>query len=113
MNTMSYRGYVARVEYDDEDGLFFGRLAGISDGVNFHGMTVAELREAFRASVDGYIETCERIGKRPQKPYSGQMMLRVGPKVHERAALAAETSGQSLNKWAEDALAAAAERALG
>ena len=35
-NTMSYEGYTARIEYDDEDGIFFGRIAGISDGVGFH-----------------------------------------------------------------------------
>jgi predicted HicB family RNase H-like nuclease len=35
-NTMSYKGYTARIEYDDEDGIFCGRIAGISDGVGFH-----------------------------------------------------------------------------
>ena len=44
MNTMSYKGYTARIEYDDEDGIFFGRISGIDDGVNFHGETVQELR---------------------------------------------------------------------
>ena len=29
-NTMSYKGYSARIEYDDEDGIFTGRIAGHS-----------------------------------------------------------------------------------
>ena len=29
MSTMSYKGYAARVEFDDEDGIFFGRISGI------------------------------------------------------------------------------------
>lgn len=35
-NAMTYQGYSARVEYDDEDGIFTGRIAGIRDGVAFH-----------------------------------------------------------------------------
>lgn len=35
-NTMTYKGYAARIEYDDEDGIFTGRIAGIRDGVGFH-----------------------------------------------------------------------------
>ena len=44
-NTMTYKGYAARIEYDDEDGIFTGRIAGIRDGVGFHADTVEGLRE--------------------------------------------------------------------
>ena len=74
---MSYKGYSARVEYDDEDGIFVGRIAGIRDGVGFHADSVAELREAFHEAVEDYLETCASIGKEPQKAFSGQMMFRV------------------------------------
>ena len=107
-NTMTYRNYAARIEYDDEDGLFFGRIAGIQDGVGFHADSVDGLREAFQEAVDDYLETCAKIGKDPQKPYSGRVMFRVNPEVHRRAALAAELSGKSLNQWAEDVLDRAA-----
>lgn len=108
-NTMTHKGYAARIEYDDDDGLFTGRIAGIRDRVGFHGETVEELREAFREAVEDYIETCAQIGKEPQKAYSGQVMFRVSPEVHRKAALAAELSGKSLNQWAEEVL----ERAAG
>ena len=45
---MTWKGCSARVEYDDEDGIFFGRLAGIRDGVSFHADTVEGLRAAFQ-----------------------------------------------------------------
>ncbi len=112
MNTMSYKGYCARVEFDDEDGVFFGRISGIKDGVHFHGETVEALRTAFHESVDGYIDVCARIGKAPQKPYSGQIMVRVDPQVHARSAQAAELAGMSLAKWAEAKLSAAADHDL-
>lgn len=107
-NAMSYKGYSARVEYDDEDGIFTGRIAGIRDGVGFHADTVEGLREAFREAVEDYLETCTKIGKEPQREFSGQMMFRVAPEVHRRAALAAELAGKSLNQWAEEVLGKAA-----
>lgn len=105
---MSYKGYSARVEYDDEDGIFVGRIAGIRDGVGFHADSVAELREAFHDAVEDYLETCASIGKEPQKAFSGQMMFRVNPDLHRRAAIAAELAGKSLNQWGEEVLNRAA-----
>lgn len=106
-NVMTYKGYSARIEYDDEDGILFGQIAGIRDGVGFHADTVEGLRAAFHEAVDDYLETCAKVGKEPQKPYSGKVMFRVSPELHRKAALAAELAGKSLNQWAEEALARA------
>lgn len=108
MSVMTYKGYSARVEYDDQDEIFFGRIAGITDAVSFHADTVKDLKAAFHEAVDDYIDTCAKVGKKPQKAYSGQLMLRVSPEVHAAAARAAELSGQSLNAWGEEALKQAA-----
>ena len=108
MSTMTYKNYSARVEYDDDDAIFFGKIAGIRDGVGFHGDTVENLRAAFHEAVDDYIETCKKIDKEPQKSYSGQMMLRISSDVHQQAVQAAELAGLSLNQWAEQALKDAA-----
>lgn len=112
MNVMSYRGYMARVDYDAEDELFVGRLAGINDVVGFHADTVEGLKAAFHEAVDDYLATCEQAGKPPERPFSGRVMFRVAPEVHAQAALAAQLSGKSLNQWAEEALKKAAERTL-
>jgi len=101
MSTMNYRGYSARVEYDDSDGIFFGRIAGISDVVGFHADNVADLKAAFHEAVDDYVETCARIGKAPLKPYSGNVMFRIDPATHRAIAVAADLAGESLNQWAE------------
>jgi predicted HicB family RNase H-like nuclease len=113
VNVVSYKGYQARVEFDSEDEVFFGRIAGINDVVSFHGDTVADLKAAFHEMVDDYIETCAKIGKSPEKPYSGNRMLRVDSSVHAKAALAAELAGKSLNQWGEEVLAAAAKAQVG
>lgn len=108
-NAMTYKGFTARIDYDDEDGIFTGRIAGIRDGVGFHADSVAGLRAAFHEAVDDYVETCAKVGKEPQKPFSGKVMFRVDPEVHRRAALAAELAGKSLNQWAEEVLGRASE----
>ena len=104
MNIVTYKGFAARVEFDAEDEILIGRLAGINDLVSFHADGVEELHAAFREAVDDYVETCRKIGKTPEKAFSGNLMLRVSPEIHAKAALAAELSGKSMNQWAEDAL---------
>lgn len=107
MNTMTYKDYAAHVVFSAEDGLFVGHLAGISDIIGFHGESVTELRAAFEDAVDDYLETCEKIGKAPQRPYSGKVMLRISPELHARIALKAKASGKSLNQWAAETLSQA------
>ena len=108
MNKMQYRGYTARIEFDEDDRIFVGHLAGIKDIVGFHGTTVDELESAFHESVDAYLAISEEQGRRPQKPYSGRLMLRVSPEVHSAVATAAGVQGKSINQWASEVLGKAA-----
>jgi predicted HicB family RNase H-like nuclease len=62
MNTMTYKGYTARVEYDERDNIFVGRILGIRNMISFHGETVAELRTEFELSVKDYLADCEQQG---------------------------------------------------
>ena len=111
-NILKYKDYAARVEFDAEDGIFFGRIADIDDGVGFHGETVNELVAAFHEAVEDYLATCAAIGKAPEVPRSGRLMLRVSPEVHGAALKAARLKGQSLNAFGEAALEDAASRVL-
>ena len=104
MNTMTYKGYAARVEYSEEDECFIGHIAGIRDLIGFHGESVAELRSAFEEAVDDYLVTCKTLNREPNRPYSGQFRLRLSPELHARAAMVAETNGKSLNAWVSDAI---------
>lgn len=110
MNVLEHKGYYARIEFDPEDECLVGHLAGIDDIVGFHGRTVAEIISAFHDSVEDYIDTCRKVGKSPERPYSGKVMFRIDPDVHAKAALAAQLKGLSLNQWAEEVLAKAASQ---
>ena len=102
--TMTYKGYAARIEYDDADEVFVGHIAGINDVVGFHADTVEGLRTAFGDAVDDYLAACAELGKAPEKSYSGNLMLRIDPVIHGKAARAAELAGKSLNEWSAEAL---------
>ena len=45
---MEYRGYLGRVEYDDEVEIFHGEVINLRDVITFQGESVQELRAAFQ-----------------------------------------------------------------
>lgn len=108
MNTMTLKGYTARIEFDERDNLFVGRVLGIRDIVSFHGETVADLRAEFGSAINDYLDDCRERGIHPEKPASGKLLLRVPPELHGRALIAAHAAGQSLNQWATEVLRQAA-----
>lgn len=108
MNTMTYRGYAARVEFDERDDIFIGRVLGARDRISFHADSVADLKREFRRSVDDYLAVCEKRGMEPDKSASGKIMLRVPPEIHAASLIAAKAEGLSLNQWAARVLKVAA-----
>ena len=106
-NTIIYKGYTARVEFDPRDNIFVGRVLGVRDIIGFHGTTVARLTADFHAAINHYIAVCKKEGKTPEKHASGKLMLRVPPEVHAAALVAAKARGKSLNQWAAEVLAEA------
>lgn len=108
MNTMTYKSYTARIEFDERDGIFVGRVLGLRTMISFHGETVAQLRSEFEMAVDDFLRDCEAAGVKPEKPASGKLLLRVPPEVHGAALVAAQAAGKSLNQWATEVLQNAA-----
>lgn len=102
-NMLQYKGYTAKITFSDADGCLIGKVMGIDDSVTFEGASVAEIRKEFHGALDDYVSYCEKIGKRPERPYSGKLMVRLTPERHRAVAFAAEASGQSIN----DVIAAA------
>lgn len=97
---MKYKGYSFTTYFDQEDNIFVGRVTGINDGINFHGKSVSELEQAFHESIDDYLDACKKLGQEPNKPYSGNLMLKIPIEIHAAVAFAAQTSGKSIDQWA-------------
>lgn len=112
MNTMHYSGYLARVEFDERDSIFVGRVLGVNSIISFHGESVAELRTEFVAAINDYLADCKERNVAPEKPASGRLMLRINPNVHAAVSIAASASGESINQWSEEVLGRAAREVL-
>ena len=104
---MEYKGYIGKVEIDEDAGLFHGEVINIRDVVTFEGKTVTELRRAFRESVDDYLAFCAERGEDPNKPFSGKFVVRIPPELHRKAYAQARLSEKSLNRWVSDVLESA------
>ena len=110
MNGMSYKGYEAKIEYDEEAELFHGEIVNLRDVITFQGRSVKELKTALAESIEDYLAYCAKRGEEPEKPYSGQFVVRVDPPLHKAVATAARRQGVSLNKWVATTLEKAAAR---
>lgn len=104
MKSLKYKGYIALMEPDIEDGIIVGRVINTRDIIAFDGKTIPEAIESFHSVVDEYLEDCVREEKEPDKPYSGKFNLRIPPQLHGKIAAVAMAEGKSLNQWVADIL---------
>jgi predicted HicB family RNase H-like nuclease len=108
---MEYKGYTGQITTVDENqGLFHGRVDGLIDVITFEGRTPEEIVQAFRDSVDDYLDFCRMEKEPPEKPFSGKFLVRIPADLHKRAALAAKKCGNSLNSWVASAIKAQIEK---
>ena len=110
MNTLKYKGYVGSVAYSEPDRVFFGKIEGIDDLVNYEGESVTELTAAFHEAVDDYLAYCEDHGMKPEKSYTGTFNVRISPMTHREIANLASEEGISINAFVKKALHEAVSR---
>jgi len=110
MTTMTYKSYEAIVEVDEDADIFHGEVINLRDVITFHGRSVDELKRAFAESVDDYLAFCKARGEQPEKPFSGQFVVRADPSLHKAMVGVAKRAGVSLNKWVTAALERAVTR---
>src|ERR1700679_3662251 len=104
MNTIHLNGYEAVVEFDEDAELFHGEVINLRDVITFQGRSVAELKDAFAASVQDDLAFCAARGEVPGNPFTGQFVVRMPPALHRAVSSAAKRAGVSLNKWVTTAL---------
>lgn len=101
---LEYKGYYASVHFSSEDDVFYGKLLGIDDLVNFEGASVRELKRAFHEALDDYLATCKELGKEPDKTYKGTFNVRISTDLHRAAAVFAAIHNVSLNDFVKTAI---------
>ena len=96
---LKYNGYTGFVVYDDEAHIFHGEVVGLRAVITFQGTTVEEIEQAFKDSIDDYLDWCKERGKEPEKAYSGKFNLRMPPDMYVKIAAHAAQEGLSINAY--------------
>lgn len=107
---MEYKGYIGKVELDDEAEIFHGEIINTRDVITFQGKSVAGLTKAFRESIDDYLAFCKQRGEAPDKPFSGRFVTRIPPELHRQVNVAAVLAGKSLNAFVTEQLQVAVQK---
>ncbi|WP_071845445.1 type II toxin-antitoxin system HicB family antitoxin [Pragia fontium] len=95
----NYKGFHGSVDFSLEDKVLHGKIECINDLVTYEAETISDLEAAFFDAVDDYIDTCNSLGKEPNKPFSGHFNIRIGPEKHKAAHLKALSLGLSMNEF--------------
>ena len=106
----TYKGYIEKIDYDDEAGIFHGEVINTRDVITFQGKSVSELKKALKDSVEDYLEFCRERGEEPDRPFSGKFVVRVQPEVHREAFLKAKSAGKSLNAWVKEVIQSSSKK---
>ncbi len=104
---MKYKGYLARVEFDDEANIFHGEVINTRDVITFQGQSATELKKAFEDSVEDYLAFCAERGEEPDQPFTGRFTIRLSPDQHKKVIMSAEKAGKNVESWVTEILAQA------
>ncbi|HET8848506.1 MAG TPA: type II toxin-antitoxin system HicB family antitoxin [Marinobacter sp.] len=97
-NVLKYKGQIGSIEHDLYRGLLYGKLLFINDLVTYEAESLRQLEQAFRDSVQGYLEDCAAVGIEPNKPFKGSFNIRIGRELHKQLAMKAADEGLGLNE---------------
>jgi predicted HicB family RNase H-like nuclease len=81
---MKYKGYEASIQFNEDANIFHGEVINTRDVITFQGTSVKELKKAFENSVEDYLAFCKERGEEPDKPFSGNLVVRTRPDLHRQ-----------------------------
>ena len=79
---IEYKGYTGTFDYDPELELLAGHVIDLRDEIYFEGESVTELKSSMHRAIDHYLAVCNERDDTPEKPFSGQLRLRMDPQLH-------------------------------
>jgi hypothetical protein len=65
--SLEYKDYKAEYTWDDDANVFYGEVLNVIDVIAFQSDTERDIEQAFRDSVDDYLNFCKERGEEPVK----------------------------------------------
>jgi predicted HicB family RNase H-like nuclease len=93
---IEYKGYFAKIEFDDDADIFHGEVIKLRDVITFEGESVKEIKQAFHDSVDDYLEFCAERGEHPEISNDNEFIFPLPSEFHKDIAINTREKGKSL-----------------
>lgn len=100
----TYKGYTATISYDRTKNVFCGEVEGLDYEIVFYGKSIEELENKFEKLIDEYLLKCEKENIKPQEQYSGEISIRIEPRLHGWLMAICEELGVSMSEFIENAI---------
>jgi predicted HicB family RNase H-like nuclease len=102
---LHHDNFLAELDVDEDAGVMHGRVINTVAVLTFEGETLPELKKAFADTIADYRDWCKERGVKPEKPYQGNISLRLTPDLHRRVAEMAAKADDSINGFIAHRLA--------
>jgi len=60
-NILEYKELIGSVNYSDDDECYYGKIEEVNDLVTFEGVSLTELKKAFKIAVEDYLELRKKL----------------------------------------------------
>lgn len=100
MNTLNYKGYIAKIEFSSEDKALVGNVINANDILSFHSVSVEAIESEFHEAIDSYLQYCEENNIEPSKSFNGKFQVRADEKLHKELFELAAIKGCGMNDLA-------------
>jgi predicted HicB family RNase H-like nuclease len=101
--TIEYKGYIASLEYSQEEKSYMGDLLGTKHMLYFTGATLEEAQKNFHDLLDDYLDYCKELGKEPEPPPT-KFTLNATPDSYAIAKQGAAQNGIEMHEYVDQAL---------
>jgi predicted HicB family RNase H-like nuclease len=101
---LEYKGYYGSAEFSIEDEVFHGKLLFITSLVTYEADEAKALKKAFEAAVEDYLQLCQELKRKPEKPCKGSFNVRLDPELHRQLSVYANQKEITLNSLVEQGL---------
>ena len=103
-NVMKFGDYSAIISFDPEIQMFRGEFNGLNGGADFYADSIENLRKEGEISLRVFLDFAKEKNISPTKQYSGKLVLRLKPKIHQKYSLLASAKNMSLNQLLNETL---------
>ena len=103
-NVMKFGEHSAVISFDPEIQMFRGEFSGLNGGADFYADSIENLRKEGETSLRVFLDYAKEKNISLKKQFSGKLVLRLKPEIHQKYKLLASAKNVSLNQLLNETL---------